>query len=423
MTSTLTQRPKWQLTCEWLAISAITACFFVTYLSVSLTTVAYLAAFILILVSANWRLRFASISSNLPALSFWALTALFVIGAFYTTSTSALMKHDLCTNIWLLITPFFIMVIKDDNWRQRMINAFLSIMIITVAVSFLKRFFHIDPFASIHFIKIPYQKNDFIFDHIKQSYAMNIAAFICAYRILFENKYKIFYGILFILMAIDIVFVSHGRTGYGVFFVLLVYLSLIRFGWRGTLLTAVLSVLIMSVAFFASPAFHERVKRIVTDTVHYHHMRQLHQTTSVGQRIEMLQISKMMIEKRPWFGYGTGGIRTAMPAVVPLKDRSLLLTPTIDSVESIYLNFWLKFGLFGLIIFLLTVVVQIKASFRLPVTYRHLIQAVLIATLFGGFFCSYFQSFQIKHLYALFFALCFSALNTHENNNCLQSQR
>src|SRR5437879_5510855 len=101
MISPSIQRPKWQLICEWLALSAITACFFVTYLSVSLTTIAFLAAFVLILISDNWRSRMATISSNYAALSFWVLAALFVIGAFYTTSTTALMKHDLRTNIWL----------------------------------------------------------------------------------------------------------------------------------------------------------------------------------------------------------------------------------------------------------------------------------------------------------------------------------
>jgi O-antigen ligase len=416
MQNSLIPRPQWQLTCEWLALWSIFVAFFVTYLSVSLTTITFVSAFALILISGNWRERFTYISGNIPALSFWAIFSLFIIGIFYATSTRDLVIHDVRTNIWLLMIPFFMMILKEEVWRQRMISAFLGIMIITVFVSLMKGIFHINPFANIHFIKMP-DKKGFVFDHIKQSYAMNIGAFICAYRFLFGNKNKLGYLALFILMAIDILFVSAGRTGYGLFFVLSAYLGFIRFGWRGMLLALFLSVLIITTAFFTSSAFHNRSKSFYENMTHYHQMYQHHETSSTGQRIEMITVAKIMIRQRPWFGYGTGGIRTAMQTVVPMKDRILLLTPTIDSVESIYLNFWLKFGLFGLSVFLLATIAQIKASFQLPQTYRHLIQAVLLTTLTGGFVCSYFQSFQIKHLFGLFFALCFSALASRKEKS------
>lgn len=409
MQNSLAPRPRWQLSCESLALWFITAAFFATYLSVSLTTITFLSAFLLILISGNWRERFTYISGNIPALSLWAIFSLFIIGIFYATSTHDLVMHDVRTNIWLFIIPFFMMILKEEMWRQRMMNAFLAIMIITVFISLLKGVFHLDPLSHIHFIKIP-DKKGFVFDHIKQSYAMNISAFICAYRFLFQQKNKLAYAVLFTLMAIDIVFVSAGRTGYGLFFVLLLYLGFVRFGWRGMLLTLVISILILTTAFFTSSAFHDRSKSFYENIIHYQKMYQHHQTSSTGQRIEMITVAKIMIQKRPWFGYGTGGIRTAMQTVVPMKDRILLLTPTIDSVESIYLNFWLKFGLFGLSIFLIATALQIKASFQLPQAYRHLVQAVLLMTLSGGFVCSYFQSFQIKHLYGLFLALCFSTL-------------
>jgi hypothetical protein len=41
-------------------------------------------------------------------------------------------------------------------------------------------------------------------------------------------------------------------------------------------------------------------------------------------------------------------------------------------------------------------------------------QAVLIAVLFGGLFNGFLVSFPISHFYALFSALCFSALSPVE---------
>jgi O-antigen ligase len=178
----------------------------------------------------------------------------------------------------------------------------------------------------------------------------------------------------------------------------------IRFGWKGIVIASVSSVVLISIAFFASFGFHSRIKSVYQE---YQHYDQIHHQTSVGQRIEMYDIAKRMIHERPWFGYGTGGIRTALPSVVPEKNRPL--NPSIDYVESIYLDFLLEFGVFGFVILLIVLVVQISVSFQLPQCYRALMQAVLIALLFGGVFNAFLVSFPIAHFYALFSAVCFSA--------------
>ena len=122
----------------------------------------------------------------------------------------------------------------------------------------------------------------------------------------------------------------------------------------------------------------------------------------------MMHIAKSMIQKRPWFGYGTGGISTALPHVVPVKQRQL--NPWLNYVESIYLNYWLEYGLVGLLIFLIFIGIQIRVSFQLPKEYRFLIQVVMIAFFFGGFFNSFVMSAPIAHMYSLLAAACFSAL-------------
>lgn len=408
----LTSRSPWQLKCNQIAMYALTAAFFVVMFSVSLTTICYLSATLFVLLSGNWRERFQFIrdSDTFASVSYWVIFSLFIIGIFYSIAPQKEIIHELRSQSWLLITPFLIMGLTEECWRQRIVNAFLSIMIITLIVSFLKVFIDIHPIQWIHFVRDPNHQGLY-WDHITQSFAMNIAAFICAYRYFFEKKSRLFYAAVFILMAIDIIFISKGRTGYGLFFLLLAYLSMVRFGWKGSIVAASISILLIVTAFFISPNFNTRIKAIYEHTAHYEQMHQLHEATSVGTRIEMLNIAKMLIIKRPWFGYGTGGIETAIKEFVPPQDRTLEI-PNISSVESIYLNFWLEFGLFGLIVFLAMTAVQIKASFHLPQPYRYLMHVVLISTLFGGLFCSFFNNITIKHVYALFVVLCLSALNS-----------
>lgn len=387
----------------FLALFFLTLCFFVSPISVSLTTITYLLALLFVLLSGDWRARWDRLKKNNAAMSFWLIAALFIIGIFYSTNASHLILHDLQKRHWLFITPFFIVMLTEERWRKYMINAFLLAMIITLFFSLLQGFFHINLSDISRFFK-PQKGGGVFADHIVQNVAMNIAAFICGYRFFFEKKYRVVYAALFILMAINIIFMSTGRTGYGIFFLLLCYLGLIRFGWKGILSAGVLSVLMITIAFFASSHFQSRMKMAYQE---YQYYDQMHHDTSIGIRIEMWHIAKKMISERPWFGYGTGGIETALPTVVPAKDR--VFNPAADYVESIYLNFLLEFGVLGLAVLLIALALQIKASFQLPHNYRCLIQAVLIAILFGGFFNAFFVAFSVAHFYALFSAACFSA--------------
>ena len=389
--------------CEWISLLFLTLCFFVSPISVTLTTITYLLAFAFLLLSGDWYARWSRIKNNKAALSFLLLAALFFIGIFYSTSIPHLILQDFQKRHWLLMTPFFIMILTEECWRKRMINTFLCAMIITLFISVLKFFFHLNLIAWIHFAGERNGARVFL-DHIEQSFAMNIAAFICGYRFLFEKKLRLFYVVIFLLMAINIVFMSTGRTGYGIFFLLLMYLGLMRFGWRGILAAVIVGIAMIGIAYFASASFQSRMKSMAH---HFEHYDQIQQKTSISQRVEMWNIATRMIDKKPYFGYGTGGIRTQLPLVVPAKDR--VFNPSIDYVESIYLNFLLEFGAFGLGVLLIAIALQIKTTFQLPHAYRCLMQAVLIAVFFGGFFNAFFVSFPIAHMYALFSVLCFSS--------------
>lgn len=386
----------------------LTTCFFVSPISVSLTTLTYILACFFLLLAGDWSSRWKRLKNNKAALSFWLIAALFIFGIFYTTSTTQLMLHDLQKRHWLFMTPLFIVAITDDIWRRHMINAFLFAMIITLFFSIPQNLFHINFPKLIHWMK-PQKGGGVFADHIIQNIAMNIAAFICAYRFLFEKKYRLLYAILFILMGIDIIFMSTGRTGYAIFFLLLCYLGLIRFGWKGMLHAIILCVIVITIAYFGSSNFQRRVNEM---TQQYTHYNQIHHITPIGQRLEMYHVAKKMIRERPWFGYGTGGIQTALPTIIPAKDR--IFNPHMDFVESIYLNFLLEFGIVGLIILFIAIAMQIKTTFELPHQYRCLMQFVLIVVLFGGIFNSFFVSFVVAHFYALFSALCFSSRDTNE---------
>ena len=388
---------------EWLALFFLTTSFFVSQISVSLTSVAYTGAFLFAMLAGQWQDRWDRIKQNPGILSFWLLFSLFILGIFYSTSSGHQIFHDLQKRHWMLMTPILMSVIRDERWRQRMVNVFLGVMLITLILGFAKWVFNFDLLAQFTSHGTGDRANPFM-DHIVQSVAMSIAAFICLYRFLFLKKNRVFYIIIFLLMAFNIMCLSTGRTGYAVFCLMLFYIGIIRFGWKGVIVAALLGTMMLTSSYLVSTNFRTRIQAMVQ---HYEHYDQLKVITSIGQRVEMMSIAKKMIVRRHWFGYGTGGIRAQLPIVVPANER--IFNPSINYVESIYLNFMLEFGVFGLIVFFIAMGMQIKMTFALPHEYRCLMQVVLASILFGGLFNMFFASFPIMHLYSLFAALCFSA--------------
>lgn len=396
------------------ALCCLTACFFLSQISISLVSILFPLAFLCVISSDNFTAQWQRIQSNKAALSFWLLAIPFIVGIFYSTSTRHFIIKDLIKHNWLLITPFLIAFNMNDRWRHRMINAFLLAMTITLLLSLSKRIFHLDYHALLPIIRVSAVNLSSVFSyHLVQSYAMGIAAFICVYRLFFQNTRRWLYGGLFIVMSINILLMSGSKTGYFTFLLLLMYFGVVRFGWKSIFYTVFLSALIGVGGFFLSTSMQTRVNQMVHD---YQHYSQIHYDNSTSQRIEMYRFAKKMIGKRPWFGYGTGGIQTALPLIIPAKDR--FFSPTTSYVESIYLNFLLEFGVVGLLVLFIAIAMQIKTSLQLPHFYRYLIHVVLISTLFGGLFNMFFVSFPITHMYALFSAVCFGALKNKRLLKC-----
>lgn len=403
------QRITYYCTSAALLFFMLSCC--VVAMSVTLMIITYLSAFLFIVLSGEWQTRWAFIKNNPAAWSFWLIGLLFVCGSFYATSTHQLIIHDLQKRHWLLITPLLMSVLKQSHWRRRMVNAFLCAVVITVCFSYLQSLlgFRFESLLHIKTERTVIDIHSVFQNHIIQSIVMNIGAFICGYRFLFEKRGSVFYLSFFMLLGVNILFMTHDRTGYGIFLLILLYLGALRFGLKGLFIASVLFCIAVAGAFYFSQGFQDRIKPVYA---YLTHQKKMPIEKSLLQRTEMWGIAKKMIAERPWFGYGTGGIRTALPSVVPLSQRTL--DPQIDYVESIYLNFLLEFGIVGLAVFLIAIAIQIKISFSLSHEYRALMHLILIIILIGGLCNAFLVSSPIAHLYSLFSAICFSE---YQKNN------
>jgi O-antigen ligase len=191
-----------------------------------------------------------------------------------------------------------------------------------------------------------------------------------------------FVRIAFAAMAINIVFVMSGRTGYFVFllFITIEIFRLLPTRWRWL---AVLAPAILSVIFYAvSPVFSKRIGEVERNSQAFLQNEAL---SSEGERLDMWKHTLSAILKKPILGYGVG----SMPRVY--KEEGGLIRVTVSQPHQQYLFWWAEFGFVGLVIMLGFFFALIKDSRLLePEAKSSLISVIAVLFTMGLFNCPFF---------------------------------
>lgn len=187
---------------------------------------------------------------------------------------------------------------------------------------------------------------------------------------------------LMLLIAINVVFVMTGRTGYLVLFTFLGIELLRRLPLRHAWLAVVLPVLLAVTLYEVSPRFAQRVTEIKTNALAY----QGHDvTTSEGQRIDMWYRSILAIQKRPLLGYGVG----SYPEVY--RAEGGLIQEVVSAPEQQYFLWWVDSGLVGVVLLLSFFYALLDESRKLTVSASNaLINTTAITFVMGLMNCPLF---------------------------------
>ncbi len=383
--------------CQHLSQYSIVATAFFLPVSITLTDIFYLASVFFVLIAGNWREKFRQIINNPIALGFWVILGLFFWGLTYTIAPWHAAWHDIYKHHWLLFTPLLMTIFTEEKWRRYVINAFLIAMMGTLLLSYVQYF-------DLAQISHKFSGADIFFAHIVQNFFMAFAAMLLLLRFFNHSSPRWLYGILFLLTAYNVLFMSTGRTGYIAFAAMLAFVCAKQFGWKGLLTAAASIVVLFGLAYLASPAFKLRIDR----TIHSQHQyTKGHTHTSLGYKIAMAENSYLLLLERPLFGFGTGAIKYAFQTLPKMDtDKSGI----VDYVETGYLNIALEFGLIGLALFLLFFYLQWRYSSQLNPNIKTIIQVFLIGYLIGAIANPFFLSFCEVHLYSILAALAFSGL-------------
>lgn len=321
---------------------------------------------------------------------------LHVVGASYSIGQAGDVLRALDKSAVILLIPLLISLRPGPEICNRALHAFMAAMLLTLVLSFLL-WIGVVPEGGEHDIIKGMQHDPTVFKkHITHSVLMTFAAlaFAIKARDAARAGMKFILALISCLMAFNVLFMVHGRTGQLALAVLLLYFLIVRFRWRGVAVAGAAAALLAGViAVVPSSALHQRMNATIAEIEDW---RAGKPVRPENRRLETWDNSLTLIRERPLFGYGTGGFVSAYAKQV----EGTAMEPA-GHAENQYLYTAMQLGVVGLAVLLGLLAYQWHLAARLPVRSDTDLARGLVIVMAIGFL---FNPFLHDHTEALFYA-------------------
>lgn len=358
-----------------------------------LTNIAEGLLYLLVLLSPTLRQRVRAALKQPMVMGLGLFAAFLVIGMFYGNAPRAEAWSMLTGWRRLLMLPLACAVFDDEKSKRRLLVTFIAVSVACAIVSFALFFTHR---AVYH-----YEMGITVRNHATQGLLFSVAAFASAVLLRAElraggaHRRHVRAALLAsaILLLVNTMFVTSGRSGYLAMLVLLaVYLlTFPTFGGRmlapRRLTVVAVGIAVATAALFISPIARERIDLGFHEADTYQDASHL---TSIGIRIVFLKNTLAIIREHPWFGVGTGAFRVAYQQQVAGKQGWEAVGTTDPHNQ--FLKIWAEQGLLGLAAFLAFIASAFRQ--RVEATYRTLGVGVMCAWCATSLFNSHFSTFS-----------------------------
>ncbi|MSP52666.1 MAG: O-antigen ligase domain-containing protein [Gammaproteobacteria bacterium] len=377
-----------------------------------------LAALAAILSGTWWQQRHALLQNKMVWLIL-LLVILFVIGLFYSASGMVWRFHVFREELALLAILFLLPIAKrNKNYQLLCLLAYLSGSLIVVLIAFLGAW-HLLPANSIFQHPEPY----YVFFKIYGAMFIAFAAFIALHFIkLYWRQPKVWLFVaIFLLLSFNVLWQSGSRTGYLLYFtLLLVFVFFQPFTWKARCIYLLLIVLASVLIYLYSPNLHQGLdrafKNVSTANAVLATDIPIQQSTIDGStsiRLRYLRNTFELWVLNPLFGNGTGGFREAdieLGGVTAGGGISTALSAQ-TSPEQTYARVLVEHGLMGLAVLLALWGIQIYYSFKLSdKMFANLALGFMTMMIFGSFSQDLLRDESPRLFYIFFSALFFAPI-------------
>ena len=313
---------------------------------------------ILWLISGHYKSKFNQIINTKLLLASIVFFCLHVIGLLWTEDLE--WGLHIIHKMWyfLLLYPILYTIVKKEHINLY-VYAFLLAILITEVLSYLVWFEIIAPFKNA---TVP-NPTPFM-SHISYNPILGFAIYLVSHKILFDNnlsKLKLFlYSFFAASMSINM-FITAGRAGQVMFFVMISILTLQYFHdqkIKSLLVIFILIPVIFLTAYQTSNQFSDRFDETITNIIKFSENKS--KNNAIGQRLTYAVNSWEVIQQNPLLGVGTGDFRVEYKKINMVNTPSL---PNTHNPHNMYILILMQLGLLGLVSLMSIFYYQIKLSF------------------------------------------------------------
>ena len=254
------------------------------------------------LLAGGFRYRWQVAMQNPMTFPAITLYALLLLGAIYSTGTWTEVFYSLGKYSKLVYFIVALSLIDDNRWRDRCLNAFVAAMLITLASTY----------ANI-WIDLPWSRTQnrgwgvdhTVFkDYISQGEQMSLFVLLSISRIWHSTtpREKFIWVSLALFAIVSITHLSLGRTGYVALVGVFLTTAIVAVPGKYRIASFVVVALMVAAIVMSSGSVQNRASIGMTEA------RDHNQTslTSIGQRLDFLEKSTLLMRERPFLGWGTG---------------------------------------------------------------------------------------------------------------------
>ena len=320
---------------------------------------------ILWLFSGDYKKKYNEIINSKLMIASIVFYCVHVIGMLWTEDFQ--WGLHILHKMWyfLLLWPVLFTIVNKE-YTKYYIYAFLLAMALTEIISYLIWFETIPPFKNANSASNPTP----FMSHISFNPFLAFSIYLVTHEILFNKKLnKLMLGLysFFSIAMVGNMFITGGRAGQVVFFVMIMIL-IIQF-FKEQRMKALIAILILLPGIFiaayqTSSLFNERVNMAFNEIASYSNDNVAsHQvvSSSVGVRILFALNSWQIIKENALLGVGTGDFPSEYIKTSLIRSP---MGPYANNPHNMYALVLVQSGLVGLLSMLSIMYYQIKLSFK-----------------------------------------------------------
>lgn len=314
--------------------------------STAATVVIEILVFLCFISSRNLRHRVFSELRQPMVVMALVLFVMVILGVFYSVAPFSESMDMLKSWRKLLLVPLVASVYANPLWKQRLVYYFLGLILFSALVSFAG--------FLLNFGIYNFPVGIVVDNHATQGILFAVAMFSCLVLSHFPLTSDFIPGWLLKcsagLLALNILFVTPGRSGYLASIVLIIVFSFWGIQKKTRIVFMLLAPVVILSLLLVSPVAQDRIRGGIDEIKNYKHSPEL---TSMGVRIVMWKNTIQLLKKfeHPVLGYGTSGFETAYREQV--ENEKGWQGDSVGDPHNQYLRILVEYGLVGLILFLL----------------------------------------------------------------------